>query len=1521
MSTIVTRAGKGSPLTNTEVDSNFINLNTDKIESITSADGSVVVTPTGTARDLSVAISGSTTNVVVLVRNTTGATLTKGTAVYISGATGQNPTVSKALATSDATSAQTLGLMSADLADNTNGYVTVIGLITNINTSAYTDGAQLYLSGVTAGTLTATKPYAPIHLVYAAVVEHAHATQGKLFVKVQNGYELDEIHDVSAQSPTNGQTIVFNSSNSLWEKNTVSLTAGVNGVLPTANGGTGLSSFTSGGVVYASSTSALATGSALQFDGSKLLVGTFGNTGRGLEIYGGNALFDGNGQFDLLIGDGGFAYMSLRTADNAASLKIRNHTGSTDIITFERTSGNVLIGGTTNSLSARLLSENASGNQLALVYTGVATYVNSVDASGNLIWLSSSTERMRIDSSGNVGIGTSSPASKLHIVDALSGGQLLVASSETNATGKFGTFATQHYTNAEEPALAIAVQSNATDNFVNIGGALSEFNSATHIRFYTAANNTTVTGSERMRIDNAGNVGIGISSLAYKLESYAVGQSDIAISSGLYTNGAVAGQLLFRNYQAAGWTGTRDMASISYAGTAADHRYANIIFSLKKGAADASMTEVMRIDQSGNFGFGTTTITIPSGFSRWLAIGDSDTGIGQISDGVLALATNNVERLRIDATGNLSLGATSANGMRLNVQGYSPELYDPTIASAKFAYLPKGSQELFEINLGATLKAGYANLINISVNDNNGGDGVYYGAVGQSSANAGANFVFGRRTGATSWAESLRIDSAGTLLVGMTTDSGVGVALFPTGITRKNTNGTVFDQYRYAGASVGTTTTDGANIQYNAASSLVFGTGGSTERARIDSSGNLLVGTTSAAGKLTVVGANTSDGPTAKYIANIRNSGAQTSGVGAGIAFTQTMSSFNATLATIQGIKENATSDNYASALSFYTRANGADLTERARIDSSGNLLVGTTTSAGKLTVAGSGAASNTLTLNGTTTGANYARLTSTGADGVLGIEGSGGSVIMSGSSAYATVLYSVNATPLQLGTNSITRATFDVNGNFAVGTTDMYGRINAQRYTGAPFSTIALGDFVTASNSVGIYGRVTSSGLFGISTAGSPIVFYQGGPAITESARFDTSGNLLIGTTTNTNTSKLVVNGTISQTVGGTQYLVVDQSDIGTGANEIPLNQYLGSMAYQDGSAYYNTGMTVGFRNRIINGAMGIDQRNAGATVNQINGAFNLDRWSGNSYNGGAATGKFSVGQSGTAPTGFSNSLLVTSLSASATTTSDIYNIEQKIEGFNFADFMYGTANAQTLTLSFWVRSSITGTFGGALKNSARNRAYPFTYTINSANAWEQKTLVIGGDTSGTWVGSTNGVGLWVSFGLGVGTSFTEPSGLWGGGDQFSADGCVSLISTNGATWYITGVQLEKGNIATSFDVRPYGTELALCQRYYQQWGGNSVNERLSVGFNYSTTQARTIVPLIVTMRSTPTLTVSAAADWAIEGFSTFVACTSVSLDQPSPRVAAINFNVASGLTAGQGVQVAASSNINSRLNLSAEL
>jgi hypothetical protein len=196
------------------------------VTSIASADGSVIVTTVGSLVDIAVSQTSPASVLVEQVRNSTGATLTKGTAVYISGATGQLPTVSKALATSDATSAQTLGLITSDLDNNSNGYVTIIGLVNDLDTSAYTDGVQLYLSPTTAGALTATKPYAPQHLVYVAVVAHAHPVHGKLIVKVQNGYEMDELHNVSAQNPNNGDILVYSSATNLWVTSAQSATWG-----------------------------------------------------------------------------------------------------------------------------------------------------------------------------------------------------------------------------------------------------------------------------------------------------------------------------------------------------------------------------------------------------------------------------------------------------------------------------------------------------------------------------------------------------------------------------------------------------------------------------------------------------------------------------------------------------------------------------------------------------------------------------------------------------------------------------------------------------------------------------------------------------------------------------------------------------------------------------------------------------------------------------------------------------------------------------------------------------------------------------------------------------------------------------------------------------------------------------------------------------------------------------------------------------------------------------------------------
>jgi hypothetical protein len=245
------------------------------------------------------------------------------------------------------------------------------------------------------------------------------------------------------------------------------------------------------------------------------------------------------------------------------------------------------------------------------------------------------------------------------------------------------------------------------------------------------------------------------------------------------------------------------------------------------------------------------------------------------------------------------------------------------------------------------------------------------------------------------------------------------------------------------------------------------------------------------------------------------------------------------------------------------------------------------------------------------------------------------------------------------------------------------------------------------------------------------------------------------------------------------------------------------------------NDGPIAGSRNRIINGDMRIDQRNAGAsgTANQ----YTVDRFG---YFGAAASkGTWQQNAASvTPPAGFTNYLGFTSSSAYTVGAAEQFNLYQPVEGFNVADLAWGTANAKTVTLSFWVRSSLTGTFGGSIYNSAVNRSYPYSYTITSANTWELETIVIPGDTSGTWL-TTNGVGLYLNFSLGAGSTVSSTAGSWAAGRYDSATGATSVVGTNGATFYITGVQLEPGAVATPFERRSYGQELSLCQRYYRRY------------------------------------------------------------------------------------------------------
>jgi hypothetical protein len=343
-------------------------------------------------------------------------------------------------------------------------------------------------------------------------------------------------------------------------------------------------------------------------------------------------------------------------------------------------------------------------------------------------------------------------------------------------------------------------------------------------------------------------------------------------------------------------------------------------------------------------------------------------------------------------------------------------------------------------------------------------------------------------------------------------------------------------------------------------------------------------------------------------------------------------------------------------------------------------------------------------------------------------------------------------------------------------------------------------------------------------------------------------------------------------------------------------------------------------FRNRIINGAMVIDQRNAGASVTPVLGTFIVDRWAYLATQTSKATAQQNAG-SVTPPTGFTNYLGITSSSAYSVLTGDTFGVYHRIEGFNASDLGWGTANAQAVTIGFWVRSSLTGTFGGALVNSAENRSYIFSYTISSANTWEFKTVTIAGDTTGTWL-TNNGIGITVRFGLGSGSTYTGTAGSWSASNLVQPTGSVSLVGTNGATFYITGVQLEKGSTATSFDYRPYGTELALCQRYCLKYCGNSVYEDINCTINgFNSTSAYGAIFTVVPMRTSPSISSSTIRITDQTNNVTLTSIVSSGASFSGPYNINVGFNAASGIVQYRTYQANANNSTSAFVILSAEL
>jgi len=359
-----------------------------------------------------------------------------------------------------------------------------------------------------------------------------------------------------------------------------------------------------------------------------------------------------------------------------------------------------------------------------------------------------------------------------------------------------------------------------------------------------------------------------------------------------------------------------------------------------------------------------------------------------------------------------------------------------------------------------------------------------------------------------------------------------------------------------------------------------------------------------------------------------------------------------------------------------------------------------------------------------------------------------------------------------------------------------------------------------------------------------------------------------------------------------------------------------LANSVFQTGSVenYSRAVGLLGMRNRIINGAQVIDQRNAGASVAlSSTTTFITDRWKARINTGSGTTGI----QSSTAPAGFKNSLLITIGTGGTPSASDNNWFIQPIEGYNIADLSWGTADAKTVTVSFWVRSSLTGTFAVTLRNDASNRSYPATYTISSANTWEQKTITIAGETSGTWL-STNGTGIEVMFDLGTGSTYAGTANTWGNADYRTATGATKLVATSGATLYITGVQLEVGSSATGFEYVNYQTSLANCQRYYQKQGGAAYNS-FGNGMAGSTTTCVITTIFPVPMRSSPTFAYSGTIG-INDGQSSAGSVSSVSSTQLGNFGGYINFN-SSGLTQFRPYYARADNDTTAFVSYSAEL
>jgi hypothetical protein len=338
----------------------------------------------------------------------------------------------------------------------------------------------------------------------------------------------------------------------------------------------------------------------------------------------------------------------------------------------------------------------------------------------------------------------------------------------------------------------------------------------------------------------------------------------------------------------------------------------------------------------------------------------------------------------------------------------------------------------------------------------------------------------------------------------------------------------------------------------------------------------------------------------------------------------------------------------------------------------------------------------------------------------------------------------------------------------------------------------------------------------------------------------------------------------------------------------------------------------------------MVIDQRNAGAAVNGSGGnqTYPVDRYYSQLYN---TTGNTTGQQSSTAPAGFVSSLKLSVQTADAAVgATDQVWYGQNIEGYNFADMNFGSSNAATFTLSFWIYSNVTGTYCVTFKNSAENRGYTAEYTVNASNTWEKKTITVAGDQSGTWL-TTNGTGLKVWFVLMAGSSQQTTANTWNAtSGSLATSNQVNFMSSVSNVLFITGVQLERGSTASSFEYRSYTTELQLCQRYaYKRLADGSANDYapFGIGRYYGTNAAQLFIPFPVTMRTFPSsITVGGIMFVNDLGFGGQTWVSPV-LNESSCDGATVTGSTTTGITAGYATTFYANSTSVASILFNAEL